>query len=87
MATTSSVYRPQGGGDFLADDGEPADVFTREDLSPAQQMFGRVAEDFMRTQVRLLSRICGLILVQEGVPTCDRARFPSLRRCETHRIV
>ncbi len=35
----------------------------------------------------LLSRICGLILVQEGVPTCDRARFPSLRRCETHRIV
>src|SRR6266542_1884583 len=27
------------------------DVFTREDLSSAQQMFGRIAEDFMRTEV------------------------------------
>ncbi len=26
-------------------------VFTREDLSPAQKMFGRIAEDFMRTEV------------------------------------
>jgi alkylation response protein AidB-like acyl-CoA dehydrogenase len=26
-------------------------VFTREDLSPAQQMFGRIAEDFVRTEV------------------------------------
>ena len=26
-------------------------VFTREDLSPAQQMFGRIAEDFMSTEV------------------------------------
>ncbi|HSP17711.1 MAG TPA: acyl-CoA dehydrogenase family protein [Thermoanaerobaculia bacterium] len=26
-------------------------IFTRDDLSPAQQMFGRIAEDFMRTQV------------------------------------
>lgn len=26
-------------------------IFTREDLSPAQQMFGRIAEDFMRTEV------------------------------------
>ena len=26
-------------------------VFTREDLSGAQQMFGRIAEDFMRTEV------------------------------------
>ncbi len=26
-------------------------TFTREDLSPAQQMFGRIAEDFMRTEV------------------------------------
>jgi len=42
---------------------------------------------FKDSDFGLLSRICGLILVQEGVPTCDRARFPSLRRCETHRIV
>ena len=26
-------------------------IFTREDLSPAQLMFGRIAEDFMRTEV------------------------------------
>jgi alkylation response protein AidB-like acyl-CoA dehydrogenase len=28
-----------------------AEVFTREDLSSAQQMFGRIAEEFMRTEV------------------------------------
>ncbi len=27
------------------------EIFTRDDLSPAQQMFGRIAEDFMRTEV------------------------------------
>ncbi len=27
------------------------DVFTPEDLSPAQQMFGKIAEEFMRTEV------------------------------------
>jgi adenine-specific DNA-methyltransferase len=32
---------------------------------------------------RLLSRTCGLILVPGAVPTCDRARFPSLRRYGT----
>ena len=26
-------------------------IFTREDLSSAQQMFGRIAADFMRTEV------------------------------------
>src|SRR5689334_9164895 len=36
---------------FLYDDPRPEDVFTREDLSPAQQMFGKIAEDFMRSQV------------------------------------
>src|SRR5678816_1370280 len=30
---------------------ESTAIFTREDLSPAQQMFGRIAEDFMRTEV------------------------------------
>lgn len=51
MATTSSVFQSQGGGSFLAVDVGPSDIFTREDLSPAQQMFGRVAEEFMRTKV------------------------------------
>jgi alkylation response protein AidB-like acyl-CoA dehydrogenase len=38
-------------GRFLIDDVEATRVFTREDLSAAQQMFGRVAEDFMRIEV------------------------------------
>ena len=36
---------------FLATDVQTDEVFTREDLSPAQQMFGRIAEDFMSTEV------------------------------------
>lgn len=39
------------GGAFLAADVPASHVFTREDLSPAQQMSGRIAEDFMRTEV------------------------------------
>jgi len=35
----------------------------------------------------LLSRICGLIPVPEGDPTCDIGLFPWLRRCENRRIV
>ena len=38
-------------GSFLFTETGPADVFTREDLSAAQQMFGRIAEDFMRTEL------------------------------------
>ena len=30
---------------------ESTEVFTREDLSPAQKMFGQIAEEFMRTEV------------------------------------
>ena len=36
---------------FLFNDTTPDATFTREDLSAAQQMFGRIAEDFMRTEV------------------------------------
>jgi alkylation response protein AidB-like acyl-CoA dehydrogenase len=36
---------------FLNHDFSPADIFTREDLTPAQQMLGGIAEDFMRTEV------------------------------------
>jgi alkylation response protein AidB-like acyl-CoA dehydrogenase len=39
------------GGGFLIEETSAERVFTREDLSPAQQMFGRVAEDFMRAEV------------------------------------
>jgi len=38
-------------GSFLLNDVTPEGVFTREDLSGAQQMFGRIAEDFMRAEV------------------------------------
>ncbi len=36
---------------FLITDVTPEQVFTRDDLSGAQQMFGRIAEDFMRAEV------------------------------------
>ncbi|HEY0320295.1 MAG TPA: acyl-CoA dehydrogenase family protein [Pyrinomonadaceae bacterium] len=40
-----------GGGHFLTAEVTADEVFTREDLSPAQAMFGRIAADFMRTEV------------------------------------
>ncbi|MFL6253564.1 MAG: acyl-CoA dehydrogenase family protein [Pyrinomonadaceae bacterium] len=51
MSTQTEVRAPGAGAAFLWTDAAPEDVFTREDLSPAQQMFGRIAEDFMRTEV------------------------------------
>ncbi|HYN84361.1 MAG TPA: acyl-CoA dehydrogenase family protein [Pyrinomonadaceae bacterium] len=48
MTTRRSARR---GATFLDTDAAPSEVFTREDLSPAQQMFGRVAEDFMRAEI------------------------------------
>ncbi len=39
------------GGSFLFEDRKPEDVFTREDISEEQQMFARVAEEFMRKEV------------------------------------
>jgi alkylation response protein AidB-like acyl-CoA dehydrogenase len=44
--------RPRAGnGRFLAADTPPAAAFTREDLSEEQLLFGRAAEEFMRTEV------------------------------------
>jgi alkylation response protein AidB-like acyl-CoA dehydrogenase len=44
--------RPAGSsGTFLFLEARPGDVFTREDLSSAQRMFGGIAEEFMRTAV------------------------------------
>ena len=51
MTATRDERGSAGGGDFLTRSPSPSAVFTREDLSPAQQMFGRVAEDFMRAEV------------------------------------
>jgi len=49
--SSSSAVQFNAGGSFLTTDVTPDQVFTREDLSPAQQMFGRIAHDFMCTQV------------------------------------
>jgi len=51
MATVIETSRHNRGGSFLTHSTAPAEVFTREDLSPAQQMFGQIAADFMRTEV------------------------------------
>jgi alkylation response protein AidB-like acyl-CoA dehydrogenase len=51
MSAKTDAPAPGSGAAFLSWDAAPADVFTREDLTPAQQMFGRIAEDFMRTEV------------------------------------
>jgi alkylation response protein AidB-like acyl-CoA dehydrogenase len=51
MPTQTDVRAPGAGAAFLSSNALPEEVFTREDLSPAQQMFGRIAEDFMRTEV------------------------------------
>ena len=40
-----------GSGRFLVSDTTPDAVFTREDLSDEQLLFGRAAEEFMRTEV------------------------------------
>ena len=51
MATVIEAIKGSGGGAFLDADVTADRVFTREDLSRAQQMFGRLAADFMRTEV------------------------------------
>jgi alkylation response protein AidB-like acyl-CoA dehydrogenase len=51
MATVIEPLKTSGGGAFLDAWANADQVFTREDLSSAQQMFGRIAADFMRTEV------------------------------------
>ena len=51
MAAVTAAIKFNGGGVFLDATVTADQVFTREDLSGAQQMFGRIAEDFMRTEV------------------------------------
>jgi len=51
MSAKTEAIESVGGGGFLTADVTAQQVFTREDLSGAQQMFGRIAEDFMRAEV------------------------------------
>jgi len=39
------------GGSFLFEDRKPGEIFTREDISEEQQMFARVAEEFMAKEI------------------------------------
>src|SRR5262245_27659346 len=47
MATQQTV----AGGSFLTNDIGPEDIFTREDLSDEQRLFGQTAAEFMKGEV------------------------------------
>jgi alkylation response protein AidB-like acyl-CoA dehydrogenase len=51
MTTPLDTGMRAGSGRFLVGDTTPDAVFTREDLSEEQLLFGRAAEEFMRTEV------------------------------------
>ncbi len=51
MAVHVDAAPEAGNGRFLISDIRADSIFTREDLSEEQLLFGRVAEDFMRTEV------------------------------------
>jgi alkylation response protein AidB-like acyl-CoA dehydrogenase len=51
MSARIDAGKQEGGGHFLTRQVTTGEVFTREDLSPAQAMFASIAEDFMRTEV------------------------------------
>jgi alkylation response protein AidB-like acyl-CoA dehydrogenase len=46
-----TVHHTLTAGQFLTSSVEPADVFTREDLSDEQRLFGQAAAEFMRGEV------------------------------------
>ncbi len=51
MAVRTDAKAHAGNGRFLIADSAPDAVFTREDLSEEQLLFGRAAEEFMRLEV------------------------------------
>ena len=51
MSVKTETKKSKGGGSFLMSEATADEVFTREDLSPAQVMFGQIAEDFMNAEV------------------------------------
>src|SRR5258707_12390824 len=48
--THVSTQQTVAGGQFLAHAVGPDDIFTREDLTEEQRMFGRTAAEFMRNE-------------------------------------
>jgi alkylation response protein AidB-like acyl-CoA dehydrogenase len=51
MSSTHTQAPIIKGGSFLFEERTPAEIFTREEISEEQQMFARVAEEFMRKEV------------------------------------
>ena len=51
MSAREEEIKVSKGGSFLFEESKAEDVFTREDISEEQQMFARVAEEFMRKEV------------------------------------
>ena len=51
MSVKTETKKSKGGGSFLTRSATADEIFTREDLSPAQVMFGQIAEDFMNAEV------------------------------------
>lgn len=51
MAVPTDAEARAGNGRFLVADSDPGAMFTREDLSDEQLLFGRAAEEFMRVEV------------------------------------
>jgi alkylation response protein AidB-like acyl-CoA dehydrogenase len=49
--TQVSTQQTVGGGQFLTHSIGPDDIFTREDLTEEQRLFGRTAAEFMRNEV------------------------------------
>src|SRR5262245_12558086 len=47
----TQIQQTLAGGRFLTIDVEPGDVFTREDLTDEQRLFGQAAAEFMRGEV------------------------------------
>jgi len=49
--TVPQVHETRGSGTFLIRSLNPNDLFTREDLTDEQRLFGRTAAEFMRNEV------------------------------------
>ena len=47
----TQVQEVLGGGAFLTRSLDPDDLFTREDLTDEQRLFGQTAAEFMRNEV------------------------------------
>ncbi|MCI0335971.1 MAG: acyl-CoA dehydrogenase family protein [Acidobacteria bacterium] len=51
MTAGAESFKVAKGSSFLFEDRRPDEIFTREDISEEQQMFARVAEEFMQKEV------------------------------------